>query len=54
MKGKMEAELYHGEGAFQKVFPRDVSRHYVEGKLNYVIYPKSSLLKFSNNSNSLE
>lgn len=54
MKGKTEVELYHGEGAFLKVYPRDVSRSYPEGKLNFVVYSKPSMLKFSSNASVVE
>ena len=54
MKGKTEVEMYHGDGSFLKIYPREVSRHYIEGKLNFVIYAKPSVLQFSNNSSSLE
>lgn len=54
MKGKTEVEMYHGEGSFLKVYPRDISRHYPEGKLNFVIYSKPSLIQFSSNTSSVE
>ena len=54
MKGKTEMELYHGEGSFLKIYPREVSRPYSEGKLNFVIYAKPSVLQFTSNSSSLE
>jgi hypothetical protein len=54
MKGKTEVEMYHGEGSFLKVYPRDVSRSYLEGKVNFIIYSKPSMLKFSSNVSSLE
>ena len=54
MKGKTEMELYHGEGSFLKIYPREVSRPYPEGKLNFVIYAKPSVLQFTSNSSSLE
>jgi len=54
MKGKTEVEMYHGEGSFLKVYPREVSRTYAGGKLNFVVYSKPSMLKFSSNSSSLE
>lgn len=54
MKGKTEIEIYHGEGNFLRVYPRDVSRNYASGKLNFVIYSKPSMLKFSSNASSLE
>jgi hypothetical protein len=54
MKGKTEVEMYHGEGSFLKVFPRDVSRNYAEGKINFVIYSKPSLIQFSSSSSGVE
>jgi hypothetical protein len=54
MKGKTEVEMYHGESSFLKVYPRDVSRSYLDGKVNFVIYSKPSMLKFSTNASSLE
>jgi hypothetical protein len=54
LKGKTEVELYHGEVVFQKIYPRDVSRAYPEGKVNMVIYPKPSLVQFSSMSSSVE
>jgi hypothetical protein len=54
MKGKTEVEMYHGESAFLKVYPRDISRHFPEGKLSFVIYAKPSLLQFSSNVSSVE
>lgn len=54
MKGKTEVEMYHGEGSFLKVYPRDVSRSYPEGKINFVIYSKASMIKFSSNASVME
>lgn len=54
MKGKTEVEMYHGEAAFLKVYPKDVSRHYPTGKVHFVVYPKPSMLRFSSSSNSVE
>lgn len=54
MKGKTEIEMYHGEGSFLKVYPRDVSRHYSSGKVHFVIYSKPSMIKFSSSSNGVE
>jgi len=54
MKGKTEVELYHGEAAFLKVYPRDVSRSYPEGKINFVLYSKPSLIQFSSSSSGVE
>jgi hypothetical protein len=46
--------MYHGEGSFLKVYPRDVSRHYPEGKIYFVIYAKPSMVRFSNNTSTVE
>ena len=46
--------MYHGDGSFLKVYPRDVSRHYPEGKVHFVVYSKPSMIKFSSNSTSME
>lgn len=54
MKGKTESELYHGEGSYTKIYSRDVSRFYPDGKLNVVVYPKESALKYCQGSNGLE
>jgi hypothetical protein len=54
MKGKTEVEMYHGEGSFLKIYPRDVSRSYPEGKINFVIYSKPSLVQFSSSSSGVE
>jgi hypothetical protein len=53
MKGKTEVEMYHGEGDFLKVYPREISRHYPKGKLGFVVYSKPSILQFSNNASSV-
>ena len=53
MKGKTEIEMYHGEGSFLKIYPREVSRTFTGGKLNFVVYAKPSLLKFTNSSSTL-
>lgn len=47
-------ELYHGDGSFLKVYPRDVSRGFDGGKINFVIYAKPSVLQFTNSNSSLE
>lgn len=54
MKGKTEVEMYHGEASFLKIYPREISRNYPGGILNFVIYAKPSLVKFSSNYSSLE
>ncbi len=54
MKGKTESELYHGQGSFTKIYSRDVSRFYPDGKLNIVVYPKQSALTYCQGSNAFE
>lgn len=44
MKGKTEVELYKGEAWFEKIYARDVSRAYPDGKVNLVIYAKPSAI----------
>ena len=53
MKGKTEVELYKGEASFVKLYARDVSRVYLDGKINLVIYSKPSTLLYAG-SNSYE
>lgn len=53
IKGKVESELYHGEGEFIKLSPKDVSRSFPGKTINLVVYPKPTLLKYSGES-SLE
>lgn len=40
-------ELYKGEASFAKIYAREVSRVYPEGKINLVIYTKPSTLLYS-------
>lgn len=47
MKGKTEVELYKGEASFVKLYAREVSRVYSDGKVNLVIYSKPSTLLYS-------
>lgn len=54
MQGKTEVELYHGEALFHKLYPRDVSRQFQNGKIDVVIYPKPSLIKFSTSASNVE
>lgn len=53
LKGKLETELYHGQGEFNKLSPRDVSRGFNGKKVTFVVYAKPSLLQYSGES-SLE
>lgn len=46
LKGKTEMDLYRGEASFQKMYAREVSRGYPQGKVAIVIYPKPSTLKY--------
>lgn len=50
MKGKTEVELYKGEASFVKLYARDVSRSYHNGKVSLVIYAKPSTLLYSGSS----
>lgn len=50
MKGKTESELLKGESEFRKLYPRDVSRCYPNGKVAMVVYCKPSTLVYSNPS----
>lgn len=46
LKGKSEVDLYKGEASFQKIYARDISRGYSQGKVAIVIYPKASTVKY--------
>lgn len=37
-----------------KIYPRDVSRAYPQGKINFVVYSKPSLIQFSSSSSGVE
>lgn len=50
LKGKMEADLYHGSASFVKMAARDVSRNFVNKTVNLVVYPKPTVLKYSGES----
>ncbi|MCB0368409.1 MAG: hypothetical protein KDD45_02965 [Bdellovibrionales bacterium] len=50
VKGKIEAELYHGSTSFVKMACRDVSRSFVNKTVNLVVYPKPTVLKYSGES----
>ena len=54
MQGKTEVDLYHGEASFVRIHPRDVSRNLPNGKINILIYPKPSLIKFTSSASCLE
>ena len=54
MQGKTEVELYHGQASFLKIYPRDVSRQFENGKVDIIIYPKPSLIQFSTSADMLE
>lgn len=46
IKGKTEKDLYRGEAQFEKLYAREVSRIYPGGKVNIVIYPKQSSIRY--------
>ena len=50
LKGKIEAELYHGSASFVKMAARDVSRVFINKTVNLVVYPKPTVLKYSGES----
>ena len=50
IKGKTEVELFKGEASFEKLYARDVSRIYPDGKINLVVYAKPSALLYSQSS----
>ena len=37
-----------------KIYSREISRYFPEGKLNFIIYPKASMLQFTSNNSSIE
>ena len=47
IKGRPEAELYHGEAGFKKLAPKDVSRGLPGGVAYIVVYAKPSILKYA-------
>lgn len=51
LKGKTEVELYKGEASFAKLYAREVSRVYPEGKVGLVVYSKPTTLLYSGSSN---
>lgn len=46
--------MYHGECLFAKIYPREVSRHFKGGKVNFVIYSKPSMVQFISNLSDME
>lgn len=46
--------MYHGEASFMKIYPRDVSRNFRNGKMSVVVYPKPSLIKFTTSATNME
>ena len=49
IKGKTEVELSKGHAEFEKIYPRDVSKNYPDGKVCLVVYAKPSSLIYSSN-----
>ena len=43
--------MYHGEGVFQKIYTRDISRTFPGKRINLVIYGKPSMLRYSDEGN---
>jgi hypothetical protein len=54
IQGRTEVDLYHGEASFAKISPRDVSRSFPNGKVDFIVYPRQSLIQFSTSATSLE
>ena len=50
LKGKTEVEMYKGEANFNKIYIRDISRHYSGRRLNLVVYCKQSTLIYRENN----
>lgn len=44
LKGKTEVELYHGQAEFNKIYTKDISRTFPNGRLNIIVYAKPSML----------
>ena len=41
LKGRTSTELFSGESEFNKIYPQDISRTFLNGQLNIVVYAKS-------------
>lgn len=41
LKGRTSTELCSGEAEFNKVYPQDISKTFLNGQLNVVVYAKS-------------
>lgn len=39
-KGKTSTELCSGQAEFNKIYPQDISRTFLDGQLNIVVYAK--------------
>lgn len=53
LKGKTEVELYHGEAEFNKIYAKDISRTFPNGRLNFVVYTKPSMLIYNGVTNGI-
>lgn len=40
LKGKTSTELCSGQAEFNKIYPQDISRTFLDGQLNVVVYAK--------------
>lgn len=54
MKGNCEIEIHHGVGEFRKIYPRDISRGFVDHQVNFVIYPQPSTIQYMDSMNQWE
>ena len=46
LKGKTQVQLYRGEADFNKIYTKDISRTYSNGKLSIVVYARPSSLVY--------
>lgn len=46
LKGRTSSEIYNGEGKFVKMSSKSISRPYQGRVVNFVVYPRPSLLKY--------
>lgn len=45
-----EVELYHGQASFNKIYPKDISRTFKNGRSNIIIYRKPSFLVYQSHN----
>jgi hypothetical protein len=47
IKGKTSVEMYHGTAEFNKIYTQDISKTFLNGKVNILVYSKPSILIYS-------